>query len=226
MNCIAKNSKTIESVDFTTDCPKRREGKACVYCYVEAARRAGYNAKTVIDYACYAGEVKRYSKAKIAKLNAAGGIRLFSFGDYMAEHDQDIKSFLMDCEAVGLQVKVITKQPDFIHKFHDFKAIRVIHISVDAINHGVDHDVAKDLRSRYNKVLIRCAIMRDEDVKTLDFADILTFNHARGLAQFGYRLYRPAKVQEWAGKLPGKVCCTTGECATCPIKCGLISTIA
>lgn len=216
---ISVNSKTGFSIDCTTDCPKRRNGKACKYCYVEASRNARFNAKIITETCTYAREILRYSAAKIAKLNASGGIRMFSFGDYMVEHRETIRQILDDCHTMGLNVKVITKVPDFITEFHDHPAIRRIHVSVDNVGDGVDWKIAKTLRKKYSKVLIRSAIMNPEDVKTLNFSDIYTFNHAR-LAHLGYRTFHRADVAEYAVELPGKVCCTTGSCFSCPVKCG------
>lgn len=218
---ISSNSKTGFSVDCTTDCPKRRTGKACKYCYVEASRNARFNAKIVTETCVYSREILRFSAAKIAKLNESGGIRMFSFGDYMPEHRETIRQILDDCFTMGLTVKVITKVPEFIEEFHSHPAIRRIHVSVDNVGDGVDWKQAKQLRKRYSKVLIRSAIMRDDDVKVLQFADIHTFNHARGLARLGYRKFSHEKVLQYAETLPGKVCCTTGSCFSCPVKCGL-----
>lgn len=216
---ISSNSKTGFSIDCTTDCPKRRAGKACKYCYVEASRNARFNAKNITETCIYAGEILRFSKAKIAKLNESGGVRMFSFGDYMVEHRDTIKRILDDCLTMGLWVKVITKVPEFIEEFHSHPAIRRIHVSVDNVGDGVDWKIAKSLRKRYSKVLIRSAIMRPEDVKALNFSDIYTFNHAR-LGALGYQTFYRAKVSEYASILPGKVCCTTGSCFSCPVKCG------
>ena len=220
MNAIQKNSKTLTSCDFTTDCPKRREGKACKYCYVESAREAGYNAKRIESECSYNHDVLGFTAKRIESLNAAGGIRLFSFGDYMVEHKALVQAFLDDCHSVGLRVKAITKQPLFVETFGNHPAIAVIHVSVDTCGDGVPHDVALDLRERFEKVLIRAAIMQDSDVETLGFVDILTFNHARGLKKYGFKLYKKAHVAAWAERFPKKVCCQTGSCATCPILCG------
>ena len=218
-SAIHANSKTGNSVDFTTDCPKRRDGKACKYCYVETARTMGYNAKNIIDHCAYTGEVKRFSQKKIDFLNECGGIRMFSFGDYMPQHDAEISAFLMDCASVGLKVKVITKQLAFVDMYHDASAIAVINISIDAVGDGVDHDKAKEYREKYSKVRIRSAIMTDADVDTLAFSDVFTFNHAVGLKQYGYRKYSKQNVADYAAKLGNRVCCTTGKCFTCPLKC-------
>lgn len=222
-SAIHSNSKTGNSIDLTTDCPKRRAGNPCKYCYVEASRKIGYNAKTVSEHCPYTGEIKRFTVKKVEYLNSCGGIRMFSFGDYMVEHRMEITKILNDCESVGLSVKVITKVPDFIKHFHNHPAVRVIHLSVDAVGDGVDWKLAKRLREMYSKVLIRAAIMRPEDVETLDFVDIFTFNHAGGLANLGYRKFSKVEVSDYAEKLGNRVCCTTGKCFSCPVKCGIAS---
>lgn len=223
VGALQANGKTGISIDLTTDCPKRRAGNPCSYCYVEASRKMGYNPKKIIDHCAYQGEIKEFSEKKVDFLNECGGIRMFSFGDYMVEHRMEIAQILDDCQSVGLNVKVITKVPDFIRHFHDHPAIRVIHLSIDATGDGVDWKLAKRLRKMYSKVLIRSAIMRTEDVETLSFSDIYTFNHALGLKSLGYKKFSRADVAEYAGKFPSKVCCQTGSCFSCPVKCGSAS---
>jgi len=222
-SAIAKNTKTGYSIDVTTDCPKRREGKACKYCYVEQSRKTGYNAKTVSDACPYNGEIKRFKAPKVEFLNECGGIRLFSFGDYMPEHRDTIRTILDDCHAMGLNVKAITKQVDFIKEFGNHPALRVIHLSIDAVGDGVEWNIAKELRNLHAKVLIRCAIMRPEDVQAMEFADIFTFNHATGLKALGFKKFSKVEVLNYAEKLGNRVCCTTGACFSCPVKCGKAS---
>ena len=220
-SCVHSNTKTIETVDFTTDCPKRRAGKPCKYCYVEVARRKGFNAKKVYNYLKYNNEVKRYSNERIQLLNSAGGTRLFSFGDYMPEHDTDIQAFLDDCQSRGLKVKVITKQPDFIHKFHNHPAIVVINVSIDNVGDGIDWALAKTLKAAYSKVKIRCAIMKDEDIQVMAESDVFTFNHATGGKKYGWKKYSKEEINQWNEKLGGRVCCTTKNgCRGCSLKCG------
>ncbi len=224
LSCVSKNSKTEYSVDFTSNCPKRREGKPCSYCYVECARNMGFNAKKVFDYVPYNNEISRFTQKKISMLNAAGGIRLFSFGDYMPEHYNDVLQFLDDCEIQGLKVKVITKVIDFVVKFHDHPAIKVINISIDNVGDGVGWYVAGAFK-KYSKVRVRCVVLKDEDVDAFtdcrvgNLVDVFTFNHGRGLKKLGYKMYSKKDVKEWNKKLNGKVCCSTGKCATCNLKC-------
>ena len=222
MSCISSNSKTIQSVDFTTDCPKRRNGNACKYCYVEDAREMGFNAKKVINYTKYNNEVLKFSEKKIEKLNAIGGLRLFSFGDYMPEHYNDVKQLLDDALIKNLKIKAITKVPEFVIKFANHPAISVIHVSVDNVEDGMDIEVAKLLKVVYSKVKIRTVVMRDEDIEAVKFADVFTFNHAKMLKKkYGYKKYNKVEVAEWNEKLNGRVCCSTGTCATCNLKCSV-----
>jgi hypothetical protein len=150
---------------------------------------------------------------------------MFSFGDYMKEHDNDIKMFLDDCETMKLKVKAITKQVSFIDKYHEHKAIAVIHISVDTIGCGVPHDVAKAYRAKYNKVRIRSVILCDEDLLKLDFADIHTMNHASNVGYHRYgNLERKTIAKEYGIK--DKMCCQIdmekGEnCTNCKVKCSI-----
>ena len=222
MSCISNNSKTLQSVDFTTDCPKRRNGNACKYCYVEDARDMGFNAKKVINYTSYNNEIKRFTEKKIEKLNSIGGLRLFSFGDYMTEHYNDVLNMLNDAKEKNLKVKVITKVPEFVTAFANHPAISVINVSVDNVGDGMDIEVAKLLKVTYSNVKIRTLVMKDEDIEAVKFADVFTFNHAKMLKRkYGYKKYNKTEVAEWNKKLDGRVCCSTGKCIDCPLKCSL-----
>lgn len=211
---LGANIKTYRSLDFSTNCPKRRANNPCSYCYVETARKRDFRAKTVVDYIPYNGEISRLTKASVEKLNQCGGLRIFSFGDYFPEMDDDLFSAIKDATASGLALKAITKQVDFVYKFHQY--MRVINISVDSLDQGVDHGLAKELRKSYSNVLIRAAIMSDKDIEELSWVDIYTFNHAHN----GFKFYSQKQVALLAKKFPGKVCCETGRCHNCVIKCG------
>ena len=221
--CLDKNEKTGMSCDFTTICPKRREGKECPYCYVKNARSLGFNAKKEIEYNQYTGQVLRLTQKTIDKLNKAGGLRLFSFGDYMSEHDEDIHNLLVDCEKRGLSVKVITKQLGFVEKFHDYSAIAVINLSIDMVNSGINHEVAMLYRERYNKVRIRCVILRDSDIPNMLFCDVFTFNHGNnGFKNYSHKSNKASKEALIAQyNLHGKTCCNTGNCGTCKLHCAM-----
>lgn len=214
-SALMDNIKTYKSLDLSTDCPKRRAGNPCSYCYTEAARRMGFNAKIVHDRLSYNGEILRLKQATIDKLNACGGLRIFSFGDYMPWMDDDLRAIIEDAKTRNLKLKAITKVVDFVHKYHN--DIDLIHVSVDALGEGIDIEVAKQLKEMYSNVRIRAAIMSQEDLNNLQWVDILTFNHARN----GYYIFSKKEIGEYAEVFPGKVCCVTGRCETCNVKCGI-----
>lgn len=223
------NSKTVKSVDFTTNCPKRQAGNPCKYCYVEAKRNMGFNAKKIIDSLKYNGEVLKMNDSEVEGLNSIGGIRLFSFGDYMEGQDKDIYLFLTDCRIVGLKVKVITKQVDFLVKFYnEFDDVfSVIHLSVDNIGSGVDWETAKAYRDNLPKVLIRSVILKMEDIQPMEeLSDIMTFNHENIKKNIpdsvNFKLHKKV-FAELKMEYAGKMCCQTGSCKTCPIKCKAIN---
>jgi hypothetical protein len=220
MKSVCNNSKTVKSVDISTICPKRRCGEECVYCYVKSARDIGFNAKKEHDYIPYNHDILRLKSGTIDTLNKIGGIRFFSFGDYMVEHDKDIAQALQDCLDKGLTAKAITKVPEFVERYGNHPAISVINLSIDNVGHGINHELACDLRIAYPKVNIRSVILKDEDVEALSFSDVFTFNHASNIVKLGYKLYKRKDLIEWNAKLDGKVCCVTGHCITCDLKCG------
>lgn len=216
-----ENSKTGLSVDFTTVCRRVREGRPCPYCYVHTQRKnGGYLQKTVIDYEPYDGFVLRLTRQMIRKLNRMGGIRMFSFGDYMPEHAVDIEMCLDDCVKVGLGVKVITKETEFIRRFHGHQAIKIIHLSIDNIGGPINHSRAQAYRRSYAKVAIRAAVMNQKDLENLGskpYVDILTLNHAAN----GFHIFKRSEIRKAARQYPGRVCCTTHGCSDCPVRCGL-----
>ena len=219
-----KNSKAKYSVDFTTLCTLTRQGKSCAYCYVASARRNGeYMAKTVIEYEPYNGFVKKMRPAVIKELNRVGGIRLFSFSDYTPEHRKDIRAFLDDCLEEKLDVKAITKSAEFIRIFQAHGALKLIHLSIDNLARGgspITFALAKRYRKRYPKVLIRAVALDDVDLEYFggeDWVDILTLNHCIN----GFHLFSRRELDQAYKKYPGRVCCKTGVCSTCRVKCGL-----
>lgn len=216
MKCIMRNGKTILSLDLSTNCPKRQAGHPCSYCYVETARHNGWHAKYVHERIPYTGEILRLRKDTITRLNKeCGGLRMFSFGDYMPWMDDDLYRVFQDARKVGLRLKALTKRPEFIERFH--KYVDIINVSIDNLGEGVAHDVAGYLRERYPNVKVRAAIMSFEDLDALAWADILTLNHALN----GYHMFTHKEKAEIAEMYPGKVCCVTGRCSTCKIKCGI-----
>jgi len=205
-------------------------------CYVEVARRIKerkpkfYLAKKVYDYRAYNHELIKRKVFKnpetIKMINDSGGLRLFSFGDYMPEHDNDIKGLLDDAAKIGLDVKAITKVPEFVHKFHDYPALKEINISIDFIGHGIEHKTALELQKKYKKVSIRAVVLNDKELEDdfMEYVDIITFNHEKlGDVDIGKSIknYSKKEIQKFFKDNPKYgVCCITGRCATCPIKCG------
>ena len=208
------NSKTYRSLDLSTNCPKRKAGNPCSYCYVETARKHGIRAKRIFDRIEYKDDILKLRQATIDKLNQCGGLRLFSFGDYEPWMDNDLFKIIEHARYRKLKLKAITKVPSFILKYHD--KIDIINISIDSLNEGAPIETAIKLKRKYNNVKIRAAIMNYEDLEKLSWVDIITLNHAYN----GYHFFSKKELREIAEKYPNKVCCTTGNCFTCPIKCG------
>jgi len=228
VSCISENQKTIRSFDTTTRCKRVREGNPCAYCYVVSARNIGCRGKIEADYLPYTGEVLRMGKDLVKKLNKVGGIRVFSFGDYMPEHAEDIKRFLDDCSKRKLHVKVITKETSFIRDFHNHPAIKVIHLSVDGLQGDIGRSPitlrnAQKYRAKYEKVLIRAVCLNDSEIDTFGrkpTVDIITLNHGKKLS-VANTYYKHEDVVKTAVKFPDKVCCASKNCENCKIRCGL-----
>lgn len=212
MKAVQDNYKTFKSLDLTTLCPKQREGNPCEYCYVQQGRSQGFRAKKEIDRIPYEGEILKLSKECIEELNNSGGLRLFSFGDYMEWMDEDINKILEDAQIVGLRIKAISKQDKFIERYFDKI---MINFSIDLLS-PVDLD--KIERYKNKGVRIRTMVRNEEEVIIANqFSDILTPYHGKKLNNH----YRPGEAKNAARRIaPSKTCCLTGKCKTCLVKCG------
>ena len=114
MGFLATNSKTIASGDFTTLCPQMYYNKGCFYCYRRSQLTTGMNLKLLGESVWYTGEILQLQQKDIDRLNKVGGLRIQSFGDWMEQYSGQLADMLMDADTVGLQVKVITKEPSMI----------------------------------------------------------------------------------------------------------------
>jgi hypothetical protein len=220
------NAKTMLSFDPTTLCPLTRAGKACAYCYVATSRKnGGYLVKGTSEHDPYDRWVLRMRGATVRRLNRCGGLRMFSFGDFMPEHIADITQFLFDCGLRGLKTKAITKQPSFVRQFHDHPGLTLVHVSIDNLKgevgrSPVTHRAARLLRDRYDKVRVRAVCLSPEDVDFFgrrEWVDILTLNHGMN----GFHMFQRADKKEIAQQYPGRVCCAEVFCRKCQVRCGL-----
>jgi hypothetical protein len=139
----------------------------CSYCYVEQSRRVAVDAfnrgknitdviaakaKPIYETTPYRDAILKWTDEKIADLNARGGLRLFSFGDYVREwHYDNVKLLLKHAKMRGLAVKAITKVPAFVEDFAHTGI--TINVSVDneplGIEGGMDWDEALRLKRDY-----------------------------------------------------------------------------
>ncbi|WP_069590614.1 hypothetical protein [Neomoorella thermoacetica] len=128
--------------------------------------------------------------------------------------DNDLFNIIHDADCVGLKLKAITKQVAFVEKFAPY--LHIVNVSVDNVGYGIPHKVAQRLRNKFANVLIRCVVLKDEDIKALAFSDIFTFNHARN----SFKFYPKELRQKFNHVLGGRVCGATGTCKDCSLKCG------
>lgn len=220
------NSKTVMSFDPTTICPLQRAGKPCEYCYVQTQRRnGGWLKKGMSKYDPYDDFVLRLRQESIDELNDVGGMRMFSFGDYLPQFKKDVDRFLYHCSLRKLGTKAITKQIKFIKTFHDYPSLKTIHLSVDNLKGNVGrspitHPMAMKIRQLYKKVKIRAVVLSHEDLEYFgkqDWVDILTLNHGAN----GFHMFTAKERDEAVENHPGKICCAHKTCAACEIQCGL-----
>lgn len=132
------NSKTLLSVDITGDCPWRAAGSPCTYCYVEQPRsydaiggQTGGKVAKVFDQAPYRGDILDMPDMLVKFFNEQmGGLRVFSMGDYRQKDLEILNRVVADARKRGLQLKVITKQPEMIERFANQKHMR-FNVSTD-----------------------------------------------------------------------------------------------
>ena len=230
---LRENAKTVRSFDVTLICPRKRGGKACSYCYVEAGRAAAeyatiqgkrgpMNPVKCLDQLHYNGEVRRLRPETIAKLRAAGGIRMFSQADWYDTPYNRAQTcrFLDDCAAMGLRAKAITKQADFVRLFHDHPALSVVNLSVDSTGESLRRAQVEKLQARYPKVVSRAVVLTPEQLEQLAWVDVLTLYHADDaisdkLRQRGYHVWQEKEKAQVHADRPGQVCCTGNRCTRC-----------
>lgn len=111
---VATNGKTEATGDFTTFCPQMYFNKGCFYCYRVASLKTGSNNKLTGASVWYTGEILQLKKKDIDMLNKTGGLRIQSNGDWMEQYSGQLADMLMDAEEMGLQIKIITKEPSMI----------------------------------------------------------------------------------------------------------------
>lgn len=125
MGFVAKNDKTFGSGDFTTLCPQMYINNGCLYCYRRQALTSNINNKLGAEKVWYTGDFLRLNRRTIDAMNAVGGFRIQSFGDFFAEDAQTramIADMLYDAELIGLQVKIITKDTRMIEYLAGIRA--------------------------------------------------------------------------------------------------------
>jgi hypothetical protein len=152
----------------------------CMYCYVEEARhlamqknlggkpKSGVNfamATQVFDTVEYVDYLVAKNKGKfkitdkqIAEWNKRGGLRMFSFSDYIRDlHKGSVTKMLAHAKERGLSVKAITKSPEFIEDFANYGF--VINVSIDneadGSMGGMAWHIAAKLKNQYENVKIR-----------------------------------------------------------------------
>ena len=64
-------------------------------------------------HAEYKREILDWGKRKVDSVNAAGGLRIFSFSDFQPVHMLDIIQVIADCAAKGVKIQGYTKNPLF-----------------------------------------------------------------------------------------------------------------
>ena len=61
----------------------------------------------------YDRQILNYSEEAVEKINAAGGLRIYSFSDFEEFHLIDVVQAIQDCAAMGIKIQGYTKVPSF-----------------------------------------------------------------------------------------------------------------
>lgn len=145
---ISASGKTIATGDFNTVCPQLVYDNGCWYCYRTAQLRTGMNNKLSGLTIWYTGEILRMPQSVIDALNASGGLRLQSNGDYdtFGKFNSQLLDVLRDADSRGLIIKLVTKEPYAIEtlallKEQGFGKTAYAHISTDFALVGSDPEV-------------------------------------------------------------------------------------
>ena len=244
VKALDSNMKTLKSFDTSTLCNKKRDfialieqgmdvndipddKKPCSYCFIEYHRdKQSFFAKRLCEKNVYKNDILRMNQKTIDKLNSMGGLRFFVNADYLIDHKDMIKVALDDCLKVGLKAKAITKQIDFIFDFHDHKAITCINYSIDtlACNSMGLKEIAK-IKKEYKKIKIRLVVLKDSDFTfyAKSKIDVFCLYHGQSSKEKNFKNYTLKDRKEYGLKydISNKVCCLTGKCITCKVRCGL-----
>lgn len=229
----------------------------CSYRYVEMARRkaiayhqagapiTGVNfamAKQIYKMVPYDGAILTWSQKRIDELNQRGGLRLFSFSDYIrAAHRVEVEKLLNDAKARELSIKAITKNPHFVEDFAD-RGI-TINISIDDLGFGYPKEQAIADAAKYDNVHIRAVGLNIEHIQQLSeegVADVITPYHwdGKGTIPEGYtdmghgtagakaldmlKALDPSLEQKLCCQAGGK-CFDTTHIKQCATNCGMVA---
>jgi len=196
---VQPNSKTLLSIDFTTDCVMRKMGAGCAYCYVDQGRakqellRAEKGepefqypqTKAVIEELSYTDQILKMPQPLIDFHNSTGGLRMFSRSDFEEWMIPHIDKVLEHAEKRGLQIKAITKERslEFVKKYGNHPNMN-IDVSTDFelapgyvgewgryISNAAPIAEVEELRKEYPRIKIRYMAVNLEDAITAALDD-------------------------------------------------------
>lgn len=205
--------------------------------------------KTIFDNAPYKGELLKWSEETINQTNSQGGLRLYANSDYGSStngiewEDQQLTRLFDDADRVGVKVKAITKQPEFVKKWSDRTS--VTDLSIDDLktygvpSNAIDISQAKALVKEHPKTKIRVVAFNPEEAemyaKDPAISIITLFHGSPGKLpdemeainvvdmSHGTPAWKDAMQRIKALGAGKKVCASgsSGTCATCPALCGV-----
>jgi hypothetical protein len=173
-----ENKKVLISIDLDSNCPFRKGGRPCLYCYVEQPRsqvalgEEGAQKKNIVSAYSYDGQIRTMDKETIDFFNnQLGGMRVFSFSDFTPEIQGMMDEIVADAQDVGLRLRVITKQKSMLDRYVNKDNI-YFNVSTDmehfwvpgVSDQGMDERLARLMNTMYNeaKPMISNAMSIDE----------------------------------------------------------------
>lgn len=231
---LATNTKTRWSVDVTKNC-RGPHGTPCVYCYTwDKRNRNMLRQVALVDKLYYGNEILFLDEQEIGILNRSGGLRLCGNADVHGTPKTHPWAYAImrrvkeDADARGLKLKALTKSIPFA-EWALKRNIRV-NLSLDNFGTGVMPSDWQRLLNKYPELVrLRCMVENPSKIddwgnRLKDYPFIMTLYHGCNYPELGLQTmpWRMNVMKEAKKSFPLNLCCQTGKCETCPVKCGYL----
>jgi len=131
-NAVHLNDKTLMALDVSANCPFRKMNRSCIICYVDLPRskkavgiqKGPVNPNLIYESAPYESmQILDMPQDTVDFLNASGGMRVFSIGDFQEMDIPVLDQAVADAAERGLNLKMITKQPEALERYGQYEHV-------------------------------------------------------------------------------------------------------